>query len=72
MIPMKSLTIKIVAIIKEIQGSQNILIIVHWITASQENRKMYKFTIAIITFSSAILCEERFLSTESQGPVNIV
>jgi hypothetical protein len=38
--------------IKEIQGSRNILIIVHWITASQENRKMCKFTISIITFSS--------------------
>lgn len=48
--------------IKEIPGSQNILIIVHWITASQENCKMCKFTIAIIMFSPAILCEEGFLS----------
>jgi hypothetical protein len=39
------------------KGSQDLLIIVHWIAASQEDEMMCKFTIAIITFSPAKLCE---------------
>jgi hypothetical protein len=44
------------------KGSQDLLIIVHWIAASQEDEMMCKFTIAIITFSPAKLCEVSFLS----------
>jgi hypothetical protein len=43
------------------KGSQDLLIIVHWIAASQEDEMMCKFTIAIITFSPAKLCEVSFL-----------